>query len=80
MLIFHKKTLQAWITHVEKSQYAHVGIDNRQSWGPDLSGTVARTGLSGVFIGNTAESFANSREYSVLPVKPDCFVSPLLRR
>ncbi|WP_233421938.1 universal stress protein [Ruegeria profundi] len=42
-------------------------------------GTVARTGLSGVFIGNTAEDIINSLECPVLAVKPDGFVSPLLR-
>ncbi|MCA0928430.1 universal stress protein [Ruegeria profundi] len=42
-------------------------------------GTVARTGLSGVFIGNTAENIINSLECPVLAVKPDGFVSPLLR-
>lgn len=42
-------------------------------------GTVARTGLSGVFIGNTAENIINSLECPVLAVKPEGFVSPLLR-
>ncbi|MDD9719021.1 universal stress protein [Dinoroseobacter sp. PD6] len=44
-----------------------------------VMGTVARTGLSGVFIGNTAENIINSLECPVLAVKPDGFVSPLLR-
>lgn len=44
-----------------------------------VMGTVARTGLSGVFIGNTAENIINRLECSVLAVKPDGFVSPLLR-
>jgi len=42
-----------------------------------VMGTVARTGLSGVFIGNTAENIINSLECSILAVKPDGFVSPL---
>lgn len=48
--------------------------------GADLvvMGTVARTGLSGVFIGNTAENIINTVECSVLAVKPEGFVSPLL--
>ena len=47
--------------------------------GADLvvMGTVARTGLSGVFIGNTAENIINSLECPVLAVKPDGFISPL---
>lgn len=42
-----------------------------------VMGTVARTGLSGVFIGNTAENIINSLECPVLAVKPDGFRSPL---
>ena len=45
-----------------------------------VMGTVARTGLSGVFIGNTAENIINTLECSVLAVKPDGFISPLDRR
>jgi nucleotide-binding universal stress UspA family protein len=46
---------------------------------PDLvvMGTVARTGLHGIIIGNTAENIINSIECPVLAVKPDGFVSPL---
>lgn len=48
--------------------------------GADLvvMGTIARTGLSGVFIGNTAENIINSLDGPVLAVKPAGFVSPLL--
>ena len=44
-----------------------------------VMGTVARTGLSGVFIGNTAENIINSLACPVLAVKPDGFISPLHR-
>lgn len=44
-----------------------------------VMGTVARTGLSGLFIGNTAENIINSLERPVVAVKPDGFVSPLAR-
>jgi nucleotide-binding universal stress UspA family protein len=49
--------------------------------GADLvvMGTVARTGLAGVFIGNTAENIVNGLDRAVLAVKPEGFVSPLLR-
>ena len=40
-------------------------------------GTVARTGLPGMFIGNTAESVLGTIESSVLAVKPEGFVSPI---
>jgi len=43
-----------------------------------VMGTVARTGLSGVIIGNTAENIINSLDCPVLAVKPEGFVSPLL--
>ncbi|MFA8386384.1 MAG: universal stress protein [Pelagibaca sp.] len=43
-----------------------------------VMGTVARTGLSGVFIGNTAENIINRLECPVLAVKPEGFTSPLL--
>jgi universal stress protein E len=45
-----------------------------------VMGTVARTGLSGVFIGNTAENIINTLECPVLAVKPDGFISPLDQR
>ena len=43
-----------------------------------VMGTVCRTGIAGVFIGNTAESILPAGGYrSVLTVKPDGFVSPV---
>ncbi|MCA9124284.1 MAG: universal stress protein [Planctomycetaceae bacterium] len=40
-------------------------------------GTIARTGVSGLLIGNTAEQILNRIECSVLAVKPPGFVSPI---
>lgn len=40
-------------------------------------GTVCRTGLSGFFIGNTAEKILDEVHCSVLTVKPDGFQSPI---
>lgn len=40
-------------------------------------GTVARAGVSGILIGNTAEQILNRVECSVLAVKPTGFVSPI---
>lgn len=47
--------------------------------GADLvvMGTVARTGIAGLFIGNTAESILDQLQCSVLAIKPDGFVSPV---
>jgi nucleotide-binding universal stress UspA family protein len=39
-------------------------------------GTVARTGMNGVFMGNTAEAVLQRIGRSVLAVKPDGFRSP----
>lgn len=43
-----------------------------------VMGTVARTGLPGLIIGNTAEKILNQVSCSVLTVKPDGFKSPAL--
>lgn len=47
--------------------------------GPDLvvMGTVGRTGLRGLIMGNSAETILQSVNCSVLAVKPDGFVSPV---
>ena len=42
-----------------------------------VMGTLARTGIPGMFIGNTAESVLNQVDCSVLAVKPPGFVSPV---
>ncbi|WP_292290042.1 universal stress protein [Marivita sp.] len=57
-------------------------VEQSRELGADLvvMGTVARTGLSGVFIGNTAENIINGLDCPVLAVKPDGFASPLAAR
>lgn len=42
-----------------------------------VMGTLGRTGISGFFIGNTAETILNRVTCSVLAVKPDGFISPV---
>jgi universal stress protein E len=42
-----------------------------------VMGTIARSGLSGVIMGNTAERLLPSVPCSILAVKPDDFVSPV---
>ena len=39
--------------------------------------TVARTGIAGFIVGNTAESILRNVDCSVLTVKPEGFVSPI---
>lgn len=43
-----------------------------------VMGTVARVGVPGFFMGNTAESILNQVECSILALKPHGFVSPLI--
>ena len=43
-----------------------------------VMGTVARTGLPGLFMGNTAESILNQLDCSVLAVKPQGFATPVI--
>ena len=40
-------------------------------------GTVARTGIVGLVIGNTAERILDTVDCSVLAVKPDGFITPV---
>ena len=42
-----------------------------------VMGTVGRTGIPGVFMGNTAETILNQLDCSVLAVKPPGFVTPV---
>lgn len=42
-----------------------------------IMGTVARTGISGLLIGNTAEGILDQLDCSVLALKPDGFVTPV---
>lgn len=56
-------------------------LARRLSIGLIVMGTVGRTGLSGLFMGNTAETILRRVDCSVLAVKPDGFESPIkLRR
>ncbi len=64
---------------LEKGQPGHVIPEVARTQGVDLvvMGTVARTGLAGFIMGNTAERVLVSLACSVLTVKPDGFVSPV---
>ena len=42
-----------------------------------VMGTVARTGIPGLIIGNTAESILSDIDCSLLAVKPEGFVTPI---
>jgi nucleotide-binding universal stress UspA family protein len=65
--------------HLLKGDPAEVIAEFAKAGGVDLivMGTVARTGIGGLLIGNTAESTLQRVDCSVLAVKPDGFVSPV---
>ena len=52
-------------------------LADRLNIGLIVMGTVARTGLAGLIMGNTAEAILRSVQCSVLAVKPEGFVSPV---
>ena len=55
-------------------------LAHRLGTGLIVMGTVARTGVSGLIMGNTAESILRSVPCSVLAVKPKGFSTPVKRR
>lgn len=52
-------------------------LANREQIDLIVMGTIARTGLTGALLGNTAEKVLDRIECSVLAIKPDGFVSPV---
>ncbi|MBF0264105.1 MAG: universal stress protein [Gammaproteobacteria bacterium] len=69
-----------WIkTHLKKGEAAEVALKLAKRNNIDLviMGTVARTGIPGFFIGNTAERILNSVDSSILAVKPKSFSTPI---
>ena len=65
--------------HVIKGHAKYVVPAKARELAVDLvvMGTVARTGVAGFFMGNTAESILTQLDCSVLTVKPPGFVSPV---
>lgn len=67
--------------------HLHVIKGNAQNVVPEIArdlavdlvvmGTVARTGIAGFFMGNTAESILTQLDCSVLTIKPPEFISPV---
>ncbi|HVR77451.1 MAG TPA: universal stress protein [Acidimicrobiia bacterium] len=66
-------------THILKGAAAKVlpELADRLHINLIVMGTVARTGLGGLIMGNTAETMLRSVRCSVLTVKPEGFVSPV---
>lgn len=65
--------------HVVNGDASKVIVERTRLLGAELviMGTVGRTGIPGLIIGNTAESVLRQIECSILAVKPDGFVSPV---
>ena len=65
--------------HVIKGNAKHIIAATARKLDVDLvvMGTVARTGIAGFFMGNTAESTLTQLDCSVLTVKPPGFISPV---
>ena len=65
--------------HVVKGPAQHVVSELARELAVDLvvMGTVARTGIDGFFMGNTAESILGQLDCSVLTIKPPGFTSPV---
>ncbi len=65
--------------HLIKGQPAVVISDFARTQDIDLivMGTLVRTGIQGLLIGNTAETVLHQVQCSILAVKPDTFVSPM---
>jgi nucleotide-binding universal stress UspA family protein len=65
--------------HVVKGPAQHVVPNLARELSVDLvvMGTVARTGIDGFFMGNTAENILGDLDCSVLTIKPPGFTSPV---
>lgn len=70
---------EPWQIHLLKGHPAVIVPDvvNKQRINLLVMGTVARTGVSGLLIGNTAESVLDDVRCSVIAIKPPDFVSPI---
>jgi len=67
----HEHVLQGWADKVIPEFAEQYQIDLI------VMGTVSRTGISGFFIGNTAEKILHKINCSVLAIKPEGFISPV---
>lgn len=80
-LVADRRDADRWDVHVVEGPAGPTiaQVVNRQRATSLVIGTVARSGLSGLVMGNTAERLIDEVSCSVLAVKPDDFVSPVGR-
>lgn len=66
-------------THVEKGlpEYVIPDLAEQLQAGVVILGTLGRTGISGAFIGNTAEHVIDHLKCDLLAIKPDGFICPI---
>ena len=82
---FKKQITECEPENLEISYEVFPGIPEEEiisfcsNYEPDLvvMGTLARTGIPGLIVGNTAESILNNLDCSVLAIKPSGFVTPV---
>lgn len=85
----HRHQVEALLKHYPGQDHVmHLVWGRAEKAIPDLArelsidlivmGTVARTGITGIFIGNTAEKILNNVDCSVLTVKPAGFKPPVV--
>jgi nucleotide-binding universal stress UspA family protein len=90
MISVAQKKLEQFTSSIDANPepiFAHVSWGDPASDIPKLArqlnagllvlGSVGRSGIKGVFLGNTAEKLLDSCECSVLTVKPEGFISPI---
>lgn len=68
--------LQVHVDHARPADYV-IDVARRVEADLVVMGTVARTGIPGFFIGNTAERILAGLNCSALTVKPEAFISPV---
>ncbi len=70
------------VVQLAEGDASYVVPEKATELGADLvvMGTLARTGIAGLLMGNTAESILMQLDCSVLTVKPPGFVSPITLR
>ncbi|MHC4660751.1 MAG: universal stress protein [Planctomycetota bacterium] len=75
----YKDTVREENTHIVLGVPATQIVSHANKLNVELvvMGTVARSGVAGFFMGNTAEQVLDSVDCSVLALKPDGFVSPV---
>jgi nucleotide-binding universal stress UspA family protein len=76
----HPPSVTGYRVHLLKGRASRVipSFARRHRMDIIVMGTVGRTGLPGLFIGNTAEKVINRVDCSLLAVKPEGFASPVL--